>query len=81
LIHESIIQFIWKYQAFDHRSLRTDRGETLQVIHPGTLNLNAGPDFQDAIMDGPCPAADALPGINMPEWCAAVQSGVQLAPG
>jgi hypothetical protein len=62
LIHESIIQFIWKYQAFDHRSLRTDRGETLQVIHPGTLNLNAGPDFQDAIIR-----------INELEWNGSVE--------
>ncbi|MGB5005398.1 MAG: DUF2851 family protein [Ferruginibacter sp.] len=45
---ERLLQYIWQFRYFNLNDLRTDEGELLQVIHPGTLNTNQGPDFIDA---------------------------------
>ncbi len=45
---ERLLQYIWQFQYFNPNNLITDEGEPLQVIHPGTLNTNQGPDFTDA---------------------------------
>ncbi|MEP6513940.1 MAG: DUF2851 family protein, partial [Parafilimonas sp.] len=41
-------QFIWQFQYFNKRELQTVDGTPLQIIHPGTLNKNQGPDFAEA---------------------------------
>ncbi|MFZ1371343.1 MAG: DUF2851 family protein [Ferruginibacter sp.] len=45
---ERLLQYIWQFRYFNFNDLRTEEGELLQVIHPGTLNTNQGPDFIDA---------------------------------
>ena len=45
---ERLLQYIWQFQYFNAKDLLTEEGESLQVIHPGTLNANQGPDFTDA---------------------------------
>ena len=45
---ESFLYFLWQYQYFDHARLTTTAGETIQVLHPGFRNPNAGPDFTNA---------------------------------
>ena len=45
---ERLLQYIWQFQYFNAKDLITEEGELLQVIHPGTLNTNQGPDFTDA---------------------------------
>ncbi len=45
---ERLLQYIWQFQYFNLTALTTEEGEALQVIHPGTLNTNQGPDFTDA---------------------------------
>ncbi len=45
---EKLLQYIWQFQYFNSKGLLTEEGELLQVIHPGTLNTNQGPDFTDA---------------------------------
>ena len=45
---ERLLQYIWQFQYFNPNNLITEEGEALQVIHPGTLNTNQGPDFTDA---------------------------------
>jgi hypothetical protein len=45
---ERLLQYIWQFQYFNAKDLLTEEGEPLQVIHPGTLNSNQGPDFTDA---------------------------------
>jgi hypothetical protein len=47
-MHESFLQFLWNYQLFDKTDLRTQEGESLQIIRAGTLNADAGPDFSEA---------------------------------
>lgn len=43
-----MLQFIWHFRYFNTGSLRTTDGKNLQVIHPGNLNTNQGPDFLEA---------------------------------
>ncbi|MDR2475839.1 MAG: DUF2851 family protein [Bacteroidales bacterium] len=45
---ERLLYYIWKHRLFDANSLTTTSGEPLEIIDPGTQNLNAGPDFFNA---------------------------------
>lgn len=45
---ERLLQYIWQFQHFNQHNLLTEEGEILQVLHPGSLNTNQGPDFSDA---------------------------------
>ena len=47
-MQEAFLHYIWQYQYFDKRHLKTVQGEDLQVIRPGLLNHHAGPDFSNA---------------------------------
>ncbi len=44
-INEHLLQFIWQHQYFNKHELVTSDGDNLQIIYPGTHNLNQGPDF------------------------------------
>ena len=45
---EDLLQYIWQFQYFNLNNLATTDNSILQVIHPGTKNYNAGPDFKEA---------------------------------
>ncbi|HLF46910.1 MAG TPA: DUF2851 family protein [Chitinophagaceae bacterium] len=45
---ERLFQFIWQSGYFNKNNLVTAAGEKIQIVFPGNLNLNQGPDFQDA---------------------------------
>ncbi len=45
---ERLLQYIWQFQYFNYGDLHTEEGEPLQIIHPGSLNSNQGPDFNNA---------------------------------
>jgi len=45
---EKLLQYIWQFQYFTKSGLTTTKGEKLQIIFPGTLNTNQGPDFSNA---------------------------------
>jgi hypothetical protein len=45
---EALLHYLWKHQHFDARRLRTTGGEPIEILHPGTLNHDAGPDFFNA---------------------------------
>jgi hypothetical protein len=45
---ERLLQYIWQFQYFSSTGLVTVDGESLQIIYPGFLNTNQGPDFLDA---------------------------------
>lgn len=47
-MNEKLFQYIWQYRHFNLSELTTVENEPLQIIHPGTLNTNQGPDFLDA---------------------------------
>ena len=44
-MQEKLLQFIWQYNLYRPDNLFTTDGELVQIIHPGTINTNAGPDF------------------------------------
>ena len=49
MFSEDLLQFIWQFNFIEKRDeLKTAEGEALQIIQPGTLNTNAGPDFLNA---------------------------------
>ncbi len=47
-MNERLLQFIWQFQYFNKDNLRTIDDLPLQILKPGTLNTNQGPDFLDA---------------------------------
>jgi len=47
-MNERLLQFIWQFQYFNHAFLTTADEQALQIIKPGTLNHNQGPDFIEA---------------------------------
>jgi hypothetical protein len=47
-MNEKLFQYIWQFRHFNFTQLATIENEPIQVIHPGTLNTNQGPDFLDA---------------------------------
>ena len=44
-MQEQFLHYIWQFQYFDKRELKTTQGEPIEIIHQGIANGNAGPDF------------------------------------
>ena len=42
---EKLLQFIWQFGYYNSTDLLTTDGEAIQIIFPGSLNKNQGPDF------------------------------------
>jgi len=47
-MEEAFLHFIWKFQQFNNRDLKTDSGQKIRVHHPGFANSDAGPDFKNS---------------------------------
>ena len=47
-MREDLVQYVWQYQLFDKRNLLTECGEEINIIKPGFLNHESGPDFLQA---------------------------------
>ncbi len=47
-MNEHLFQYIWQEQSFNTKELKITSGENLEIIDPGFLNSNQGPDFLDA---------------------------------
>lgn len=47
-MQEALLQFIWQYNLYRPGQLKTTEGLVIQVVHPGILNRDAGPDFSMA---------------------------------
>ncbi|MGF1636772.1 MAG: DUF2851 family protein [Cyclobacteriaceae bacterium] len=45
---EAFLHFVWKHQYFNKQDLQTNDGLSLEIIHPGNHNRDAGPDFSHA---------------------------------
>jgi hypothetical protein len=45
---EDILQYIWKFQYYNNHNLTSTNGDQILVIHPGSHNVNQGPDFTEA---------------------------------
>ena len=45
---EDFLHYIWKFRLFQHKNLKTEDGEAIEIISPGLHHHHAGPDFQQA---------------------------------
>lgn len=45
---EDILHFVWRHGLFDQDDLKTEDGQSLQLIHRGIHNHHSGPDFMEA---------------------------------
>lgn len=45
---EAFLHYVWKYKYYNFKDLKTVSGSIVEVLHPGELNTNAGPDFTAA---------------------------------
>src|SRR3989337_3535283 len=47
-MNESFLHYIWQFQYFDKKELRSSTGEDITIFNPGFKNTHAGPDFYNA---------------------------------
>ena len=47
-VPEALVHDLWQHQRFDADGLTTTENASVQILDPGTLNTDAGPDFQNA---------------------------------
>lgn len=48
--HEILLQRLWKSRKLFSQNLRTTAGQSVEVIFAGRENLDAGPDFKEAVL-------------------------------
>jgi hypothetical protein len=46
-MNEEFLSFIWKYRLYNVNTLNLE-GEKIEIIYPGELNIDSGPDFFNA---------------------------------
>lgn len=44
-MNEDFLHYIWKFQRFNKKNLKLTSGESIEIIQPGILNTDSGPDF------------------------------------
>ena len=49
-VPEALVQDLWRTQRFEASALTTSKGDTVEVLHPGRLNTDSGPDFSGAVL-------------------------------
>ena len=47
IIREDLLYYIWKTKSFEMVDLKTEDGQTIEIIKFGTQNYDAGPDFSN----------------------------------
>ncbi len=69
-ISENFLFFIWQHRLFNNLNLKCIDGRRLQILNPGRLNRNAGPDFTEAklIIDHIFWAGDVEIHIKGSDW-------------
>jgi len=45
---ETLLHFIWEHEFFDEQELCSQKGQPIEIIHPGIRNTGPGPDFVKA---------------------------------
>ena len=45
---EQLLHYIWKYKLYTNRLFNSSDGDKVEIIDPGMLNVNSGPDFFNA---------------------------------
>ena len=49
-VPEALVQDLWRMQRFDAAGLTTSNGASVEVLDPGRLNTDSGPDFSGAVL-------------------------------
>ena len=64
------MQYVWQHRLWPHSHLRTVDGLPVQIIDPGKLNTDAGPDFFNAkiVIDGRKWAGDVEIHVRASDW-------------
>ncbi len=64
------MQYIWQHRLWPNTDMRTVDGQTVQVIDPGKLNTDSGPDFFNAKIkiDGKLWAGDVEIHVRASDW-------------
>lgn len=44
-IPEEFLHYVWRFRLFDQFTLKSQCGRKIEILHPGQLNKDAGPDF------------------------------------
>lgn len=67
---ETILHFLWKNRLFRSLELLTTDNKSVEVLHPGMTNNDAGPDFQNARLkiDGQLWAGNVEIHIRASDW-------------
>lgn len=47
-MQEDFVQYLWKFQLFEHQNLLTTEGEKIEILHQGNWNYYGGADFLNA---------------------------------
>jgi len=47
-MNEDFLKYVWKYRRYASLPIATSCGKSLEIIHPGIENFDAGPDFSNA---------------------------------
>lgn len=47
---EAFLHYLWQNRLFDFLNVQTTDGEPLQIVLPGYHNMDAGPDFKQAVI-------------------------------
>lgn len=47
---EAFLHYLWQNRLFDFLNVQTTDGEPLQIVFPGYHNMDAGPDFKQAVI-------------------------------
>lgn len=69
---EDLLQFIWESQLFERRGLHTTDGRAVEVLRPGKVQGNSGPDLSGALVriDGQLWAGNVEVHLRSSEWNA-----------
>lgn len=67
---EDLLHYIWQQKILAKQTLKTTSGKTIELVKPGTLNRDAGPDFFDARIriDGTLWAGNVEMHIKSSDW-------------
>lgn len=71
-MQEDFLHHIWKFQKFSKTNLQTVTGELVEIISPGSHNLNSGSDFFNAQIriGGQIWAGNVEIHVNSSDWYA-----------
>ena len=69
-MREELLHFIWRHRYFNQQQLFTEAGESLQILFPGELHRDQGPDCRNAciLIDGQIRTGPVEIHIRASDW-------------